>query len=60
MTVAGLELCISLQNMKILYLSHELVSRLLIYVTHTKLNKFNVIEIFEIWLKFMKNLSQNS
>jgi len=62
MKLAGLVLCISLQNiMKILYPLQKLVSSMPpIHATYTKFSKFNVIEIFEIWLKFMKNLSQNS
>lgn len=62
MKLASLVLCISLQNIiKILYPFQTLVSNMpLIHVTYTKFSKFNVIEIFEIWLKFMKNLSKNS
>jgi len=62
MKLAGIELCIPLQNiMKILYPLQKLVSSMpLIHVTYTKFSKFNVTEIFEIWLKFMKSLSKNS
>jgi hypothetical protein len=61
MKLAGLVLCISLPNiMQILYPLPKLVSSMpLIHVTYTKFSNFNVIEIFEIWLKFMKNLSKN-
>jgi hypothetical protein len=60
MKLAGLVLCISLQNiMKILYPIQKLVSSMpVVHVTYTKFYKFNVTEIFEIWLKFMKNLSK--
>jgi len=47
--------------MKILYPLQKLVSSMpLIHVTYKNFSKFNVIELFEIWLEFMKNLSKNS
>jgi hypothetical protein len=62
MKLAGLVLCTSLQNiMKILYPLQKLVSSMpLIHVTYIKFSKFNVIEIFGTWLKFMKNLPKNN